>query len=243
MATPIDTACPSCATVLRVPAEFAGKKVKCKKCEAVFPVPVAAKPLPAEFAKPGAAPPVTAKPAKPVAKPAAPPPPVENDALKFAEDDEDDANPYTAVQESDAPRCPHCAKDLDPPDSLICLNCGYDLRERKRKESRNVIQHTFGDYFVHHIGAIACVLTIIGLFTGGIICWLNMADWMAGSFLETGEKDATTQQATFYVKPWCFSLWIMMFVLWASWKLGKFAFKRFFINPTPPEKVIKKVTD
>ena len=57
---------------------------------------------------------------------------------------------------------------------------------------------------------------------------------------KTDEKDVTTQQSTFWVKPWCFSLWIMMMVLWASWKCGKFAFKRFFINPRPPEKIIKK---
>ena len=92
----------------------------------------------------------------------------------------------------------------------------------------------------HLSGAVYCVILIIGMFVGGIICWLNMPTWLKGSFLETDEKDVTTQQSTFWVKPWCFSLWIMMMVLWLSWKCGKFAFKRFFIEPRPPEKIIKK---
>lgn len=234
MATPIETACPNCSTMLRVPEEFAGKKVKCKKCETVFPVP---KPLPPEFAKPG-----KAMPAKPVAPKLAAPPP--GDApLKFAKEEDDDANPYTAIKESDAPRCPHCAKDMDPPDAMICLHCGYDLRERRRKESRAVVEHTFFDYVLHHLGAVFLVLLIGGMMTGSVICWLNMADWLQGSFLETGEKDPTTQKPEFYVKPWCFSLWIFLIALWLSWICAKFCFRRFFIDYRPAEKLIKKSDD
>jgi hypothetical protein len=163
--------------------------------------------------------------------------------LSFKKEEDDDANPYTAIRESDAPRCPHCAKDMDPPDAMICLHCGYDLRERRRKESRAVIEHTFFDYVMHHIGAVVLVFVIAALITGSIICWLNMSSWLEGSFLETGEKDPTTQKATFYVKPWCFSLWIFMTVVWISWKCGKFCFRRFFIDYRPPEKLIKKSDD
>ena len=233
MSNTIDTACPNCATILRVPEEHVGKKVKCKKCSTVFAVSAAKKPVPAKAAKPTATKPAAASPAVP--PPATAP-------LPFAKDDDDDNNPYTAIKESDAPRCPHCAKDMDPPDAMICLNCGYDLRERKRKESRNVIEHTFFDYVAHHAGAVLLLLLVIGMNVGAIICWLYMTDWV-GSWLETDEVDSASGKKNHYVKPWCFSLWIEMMTLWLSWKCLKFIFKRFFINYTPMEKIIKKKED
>lgn len=242
MAAPIDTTCPNCATVLRVPAELAGKKVKCKKCNTVIAIPAAAKPLPPELLKPGPAKakPVTAKPA--------PPPPAADAPLKLAkdEDDDDDASPMGVIKESDAPRCPHCAKDMDPPDAMICLHCGYDLRERKRKESKAVVEQTFFDYFVHHIGAVLLLFLAIGLIVGSVICWINMDDWMtsmfSGTFLEN-DKDPVTNKTSFIVKPWCFSLWILIIVLWIDYYCAKWIFRRFFINYRPPEKLIAKKQD
>ena len=60
----ITTACPSCKREMKVPAELAGKKVRCKGCGAVIPVPAA-----------DAAAPAAASPAAPVT--AAPPPPTQ----------------------------------------------------------------------------------------------------------------------------------------------------------------------
>jgi predicted Zn finger-like uncharacterized protein len=225
----IDVSCPNCSVKLRVKESLAGKKVKCKKCESVLTIPAAAKPLPAEFTK---------SPAKARAKPAAPAP-VADAPIKLAGDDDDeDANPYIIIKDSDAPRCPHCAKELDPPDSLICLNCGYDLRDRNRKASRNVIAHTFGDYLLHHLLAVFLLLVGIGLIVLSIICWIYMESWV-GSWIETGEKDANDKKA-YYLKPWCFSLWIMLFIIWIDWKIFKYCANRFFINYTPPEKIVKK---
>jgi predicted Zn finger-like uncharacterized protein len=221
----IDVSCPKCETKLRVRDVLAGKKVKCKKCEAVLTVPGAAKPLPAKAA-----------PAK--ATPAAPPPPPDDAPLKMAGDDED-ANPYVVIKESDAPRCPHCAKELDPPDSMICLNCGYDMQNRQRKQSRNVIEHTFVDYLLHHLPAVFLLFVAIGLMVGSIICWIYMADWVT-PYVGNGEKDITTGKEGTYVKPWCFSLWIFLMVVWIDWMILKYCFKRFFINYTPPEKLLKK---
>ncbi|MFO0938387.1 MAG: MJ0042-type zinc finger domain-containing protein [Gemmataceae bacterium] len=245
MANPIDTACPNCQTTLRVPAELAGKKVKCKKCQTVFAVAATAKPA---AAKPASAKPVAARPAK--AKPAGD----ENAPIKFAKeeappahashhhDDEDDANPYAAIKENEAARCPHCAKEMDPPDAMICLNCGYDLRHRHRKESRNVIELTFADYLLHHIGAFFLLLFVIAINILAIICWLNMTAWV-GPWVENDETNAATGEKQHYVKPWCFSLWIELFVIWVSWKCLKFIFRRFFIDYTPPEKIMEKKED
>ena len=264
MANPIDTECPNCQTVLRVPAELAGKKVKCKKCNTIFAVPSGDKP---KSAKPVAAKPVAAKPApaKPAsAKPAkvvveddesdqhAPLKLAKDEPLKLAkeepiktskhEEDEDDDNPYDAIRENEAARCPHCAKEMDPPDAMICIHCGYDLRERRRKESKNVIELTFFDYVLHHIGAFFLLLFVIGINIGAIVCWLYMNSWI-GSWLETEESNAATGEKTHYVAPWCFSLWIEIFVIWVSWKCLKFICKRFFIDYRPQEKLMAKKDD
>jgi predicted Zn finger-like uncharacterized protein len=227
----IDVVCGQCQTKLRVKDALAGKKIKCRKCETVIAVPAAGpKPLPEEFKKP------TAKAAPAKAKPAAPP---ADAPIKMAGDEDEDAKPYVVIKESDAPRCPHCAKELDPPDSLICLHCGYDLQDRKRKQSRAVIEHTFGDYLLHHLPAVLLLLVGIALIVGSVICWLSMSDWVT-PWVGNGEKDAVTGKEGTYVKPWCFSLWICMMVIWIDWKIFKFCFIRFFINYTPPEKLIKK---
>ena len=190
--------------------------------------------MPAKAAKP-----TGAKPAK--ASPAAPPP--ASAPMSFAKDDDDDHNPYTAIRESEAPRCPHCAKDLDTPDAIICLHCGYDLRERKRKEARAVVEDTFFDYVMHHIGVVALLVFVIALDIFGIYSTLQMRSWLTDSFLDAGEKEPTTQAATFHVPPFCFNVWIITFLCFVTWKTLKVAFRRFFINYRPPEKVIKKSED
>ncbi len=43
----VSATCPKCRTALRIPAQWAGKAVKCKKCKAVVKVPVAAQAAPA----------------------------------------------------------------------------------------------------------------------------------------------------------------------------------------------------
>jgi hypothetical protein len=217
MSAILDITCPNCSTPLKVPEQFAGKKVKCKACQQVLTVPAAQPPAP-----PAAA----ADHRSPAQK-------------RHAADDDDEHGPkdYGVIKESDAPRCPHCAQELDPPDTKICMHCGYNLLDRRRHEARKVYQNTFGDWLSHLGPAILCALAAAALITGAVICWINMNDWLAGTFLELDEKDAITGKNKTLVKPWCFSLWISMVALWISYKLGKYAFKRFAFDFKPPERI------
>lgn len=241
MANPIQMACSKCSTALSVPEELAGKKVKCKKCQNIMTVPAAVKPLPEDFAKPAKA----SKPAPAKAKPksSSPPPPDADAPIKLADDEaEDDANPYGVTRESDKARCPHCAKELEEENAQICLNCGYDLRERKRKEMKAVIELTSGDYVVHHLPAVMLVFLAFILIAVCAVCWMYMKQWI-GPWVENGEKDPVTDEPGYYLKPWCCSLWITITVIWINYKIFKFAFIRFFINNKPLEAEIKKKGD
>jgi len=173
--------CPNCQKAIQVPAEAAGKKIKCKACQHVFTVPgddppraAVAKPV----AKPATAKPAVAKPA--AASPPPPPPPAEANApIPFADDDDDDDDDsagnkpkaYLVTEDPDAdiPRCPFCAVDLDPPDAKICTNCGYDLTARKRHRTVKTYALTGGDYFKWWLPAIIWGAVLFAC--GGCVIW------------------------------------------------------------------------
>ena len=100
MATPgIRITCPNCQQQMVVPEAVRGKKVRCKKCGGVVPVPAGG----------GVDTRMRTEQAQAKATTSA------------AHADDDAANPYGVTETSLAPRCPHCAYELDPPDSRICL--------------------------------------------------------------------------------------------------------------------------
>jgi hypothetical protein len=252
MSEPLDVSCPTCKKGLKVPPEFAGKSIRCKNCKTAFRVPeIGGGPAPARPVAARPAGPVAARPAAPVAArpadPAAPipfkddPPPPPPKPTPFTDDEEETkpgqpANPYGVIRgDEDIPRCPFCAKELDPPDTRLCLNCGYDLLERKRHDARVVYELTIGDYLKHWLPAIACVLAVIALVTLNVICWLNMYSWLEGSFLDKEERHPITDAREYYIKPWCFSLWISIFSAWICFKAGKFAIQRLVFEWRPPE--------
>src|SRR5205823_7951267 len=106
MAAGIRITCPDCQHQMTVPESVRGKKVRCKECKGIVAVPAG---KPAGPAKPA--------PAKAVAP--------------AALSEEDDAKVAFGVQEmSLAPRCPHCAYELDPPEAKVCLHCGYHMVKR-----------------------------------------------------------------------------------------------------------------
>lgn len=239
----LDISCPNCDKAMKVPDTAVGKKIRCKGCEHVFTVPAAGpKPLPAEFKK--AAP---AKKAKPKPAPAAPPPadaPIkfldEEPAKPKPDDDDDEANPYGVIKEGEVARCPHCAVELDPPDTKICLNCGYDMVQRRRHESRKVIAHTQGDYIMHWLPAIIWLLIMITMIIVTVICFLRMKGWMTGSFLDKEEKNEVTGDPEFYIGPGCFIMLVTLITLVLCITGGRFSYKRLVLNWRPPEVVKKK---
>jgi hypothetical protein len=236
MAATLDIACPFCAKPFKVPTELVGKVIRCKGCEQKFEVrpPASGSPRPA-----------TARPATPAAPagnapipfkedPPAPPP----KPSASHDDDDDNPNPYGLVHDdSEIPRCPHCAQELDPPDTKICLSCGYDLIGRRRHESKKVYAHTSADWMSHLGPAIGCVVLVLALLAVNIVCWINMNDWLTGSILDAQEKNKVTGKSVFYLSPLCFNLWIGVVSAGVMWLAGKFAFIRLVWNFKPEESI------
>lgn len=241
MPAPIDTSCPTCGKAFRVPAEFAGKTIRCKNCQATFAVPAAGRP---------AGP-------KPVKAKIAPAEPAPDAPLKFVDDPppaaparsgrphtddeaEENANPYGVTADAlDIPRCPRCANELDPPDTRICLTCGYDLMDRFQHASKRVYDLTAGDYFKHWLPAIIWLVVDAGALALSIVCWLNMRDWLTDTGIDTGDKNPTTLQPMFYVDPLCFNLFIWVVSAFLIFKGVKFSIKR-LVYDWKPKEVVKK---
>jgi hypothetical protein len=245
MASVTEITCPDCDKTLKVPDSVFGKKIKCKYCGHAFvvedpdedekpakPAKGAVKP-----SKPGGAVVKTKKEdPKPEEKPAAPAP------YKF-EDDDDDAmgakpNPLGMVSESDVPRCPFCAAELDPPDAIVCLSCGFNNVTRVRAETKKVWAPDASDWMNHLGPGIGALIIFIALIVLDLICLLNMRDWLTGTFLQKEEKGADGDIA-FYVKPGAF-----IALIWAATVLplvgtGRFAYKRLAVDNKPSEKLKK----
>jgi hypothetical protein len=222
----VDVSCPNCEKALRIPPAVFGKRVKCKHCNHPFVAadPAAAKP--AKPAKPGAAP-----------APAAPPPPADA-PLRFADDDDEGPAKIEVVQESEVPRCPHCAQELDPPDAVVCVHCGFNNRTRVKADTKKVWAPTTEDWLAHLAPGIAAVLTIISLVGLNITVWLQMREWMTGSILDKEEKDAAGRQA-FYVHPAAFKFLALAFTVPMIVAAGRFAYERLVKNYRPEEKAKK----
>ena len=208
MATVIDLPCPNCERVLKVPESVFGKKIKCKHCGEPFEVeridlddldddpkpkkkkkPAEDKPA-VKPSKPGGA--VKAKkegePKKEEPKPAAAP-------YKFQDDDDDDEGakptPLGTVDEGEEiPRCPFCAKELDPPDAKVCLHCGFNNVTRVKADSKKVWAPDSSDWMNHLGPGILAAVGAILLLVLNIVVYANMRDWMTDTFLQKEEKDA-----------------------------------------------------
>ena len=254
MAEKLDIACPSCGKLMKVPAEVVGKVIRCKGCAHTFAVAD-----PAAAPKPPVAKPAVAK-AAPVKAKAAPPAADQSAPLKFQDDppapaatpaekkvarpfdiDEDENdNPYGVEKDDlDVPRCPFCATELDPPDTKVCLECGYNLLERKRHASKKVYETTAGDYFMHWLPAIAWIVALLMLFTLAIVSTFQMGSWLTGSFLEKDDKNPVTLQPEFYLPPFAFNLCTWVCTCFVASIGLKFVYKRLILNWKPAE-VVKK---
>jgi hypothetical protein len=213
MAATIETACPACQKTIKAPADLQGKKIRCKGCGHIFMIP-SNSPKPAPAAKPGA------KPAAGAPKPAANP----YGKPTFSEED-DNPDPYGMTYESLAPRCPHCALELDPPDATICLNCGYNTRTRNRHESKKTFEITAGDYFLWWLPALGCLLGIAALIGFDVY------------YLFYLEKDVDPDSFLLWKG---IKFWVVAISVAAMWPQARYAFKRLILNTHPPEQEKKK---
>lgn len=228
--------CPECDNTLKVPPQVLGKKIKCKHCGHAFVAQdPAAKARPAKAAAGKAA-------AKPAAAPKPEPPPEPKPKSPFLEDDEDDdknPKPMGVLAEDEVPRCPHCAIELDPPDAVVCTNCGFNNRTRVKAETKKVWQPTAGDWAAHLAPGIIALLLLIGAVVLDIVCLMNMRDWLGGTFLEMDDEKDSQGRKKFFVPPGAFSVWIMVMSLAIIVPCGKFAYRRLVKNYRPEEQVKK----
>jgi hypothetical protein len=209
---------------MAVPDSVRGKKVRCKGCGGVIPVP-AAQAVDTRMTT-----------AEAQAKKAANAPTEEEDAK----------NPYGVTETSLSPRCPHCAYELDPPDARICLHCGYDMVKRARRPSVKTYEHTFGDYLSWLAPGLACLLAVVLLV--GFCIYFHY--YLPAAMLPPTEADALAKdrmaafEKDISVSAWLFhpgiELWIVVVCLFFMWKAGRYAFVRLVLNFRPPEKYKEK---
>jgi hypothetical protein len=224
MAETFEVACPTCGKSLKVPTQFAGKKIKCKGClEAFVAKPAAAK----APAKPAAAPASGAKP-EPTAKAPA------HQKVTWDDDADNDDKPVGVIHEEDVARCPHCAKELESADAIICIHCGFNNRTRTHAETKRVYEADSADWTMHLGPAILCVIGIIVFLILDLVVYLNMREWMVGSFLESDE-DGPDGRKKMYVSPGLFITTMFFMSIAAIAPMARFAYKRLIKEYTPPE--------
>jgi hypothetical protein len=227
MAEPLLCACPECDKTLKVPAEMAGKKVRCKSCGATF----VAKGSKAAVTK--AAPAKDKDKARPKPKPKPrdededdAPIPVREEKKPSLDEDEEDSNPYGVTEEYLGPRCPECANAMEEGD-IVCLQCGYNTQSRERARTRKVHDTTGVDYFLWWLPGIACVLTIIFLILWDVLYCIYIADWV--------EYDAADSPWYSFIAHFAIKLWMVIISLFFMFYAGKYAVKRLILNYEPPE--------
>jgi predicted Zn finger-like uncharacterized protein len=207
MATMI-TSCPECKKQIKVPAEIAGKKIKCKACGTIFvATSTAVRPTPGPPRGEGKS--------------------KQPDIFKPVDDDEGDGKPYDVTELDLAPRCPYCAHEFEDEDQVICLNCGYNTVTRQMGKTQRIKDTTGWDWFWWLLPPILCVL-LFG------ICSVE-AIFQAIWFLVLREEQ--TAELDSMVKPCCscYHLWLGIFCLWIMYLTGKFSIKRLIFHPKPPE--------
>src|SRR5262245_2053574 len=206
MSTAVEMVCPNCEKVLRVPPAVFGKKIKCKHCGHAFVV-----------RGPG-------EPPKPTKKPAAgPPAPAPATKKPFEDDDEGPEKIEVITAGDEIPRCPHCAQELEPPDAIVCVHCGFNNVTRAKAETKKVWAPGIEDWFRHLLPPIVALAICIGLIVFGVISYLRMREWLEGSFLEMDEKDAAGRKR-YFVAPGFFITVIYMVSLVIFVPAIKFAY-------------------
>jgi hypothetical protein len=140
-------------------------------------------------------------------------------------DEDDDKNPYIMQEVNLAARCPHCALPMDPPDAKVCIHCGYHMQKRQRVEQKVTYEVTAVDYLIWHLPTFGCFIGIMILIGICVFCGINMSEWIP---------------ADFFVKPGCFTTWIVIICCYPMFVMARFIFRRLVWNFTPKEQEKKK---
>jgi hypothetical protein len=119
-------------------------------------------------------------------------------------------------------RCPQCAAELESPDAIVCLNCGYNSRTRQRMTTIRTYAHTPFDWIFWLAPGILCLLVVLAMI--GVICFL----WIPAGLTRAAHG------------AWWGDIGVQIYGSFAAgfiaWGTGWFAVRRLIRNPRPPEK-------
>jgi len=224
MASSFVIACPDCGKQVKVAEENIGRKIKCKECQAVFPIR-APKETPAKK-------PTSAKP-KDEPKPAK----AKSKAVKKDDDDDDNPNPYSLAKDDlGIPRCPACTAELEDEEARICLECGFNLLTRQKAGTKAIYEATPEEKFKWRLPGILCSVGFVVLLVLTVIVMVKIKSWMAGSMFEKDAEDG----GGWWLPPGFFIFINGMITLFACFYMGRFAYRRLVLHNMPPEQEIEK---
>ncbi len=140
----------------------------------------------------------------------------------------DDDGPITAYgvnnkEDSALPRCPHCANELESETARICLHCGYDTVTRQRLGTKRTYELTAGDRSAWLLPGFLALGGIVLLLFFDLFVLLAVPK----IFDETSDFSFLNSRGL--------KLWSVIISIVLALGLGKFAFARLILNPTPPE--------
>ena len=137
--------------------------------------------------------------------------------------DDDDPNPYGIIKEDEGiARCPSCAGELESDDATICLHCGYNTVTRQKVRTRKVIETTPGEVFLWLLPGILSVVGILVLIGFDLFYCLAVPKLLKG-----GENE--------WIAAGAFRLWGVIISMFVMALLGKIAYLRLIVHPTPPD--------
>ncbi len=126
--------------------------------------------------------------------------------------------------------------ELDPPDAIVCIHCGFNNRTRLKAETKKVWAPDAMDWITHLAPGILALLICIGLIVLNIFSIMNMRSWLEGTFLEMDEVDAAGRKR-FFIHPGFFIFVIAFISLGIFVPSLRFAFRRLVVEYYPPERL------
>jgi hypothetical protein len=230
MAGAIATSCPKCGRKVSVRAELEGKKIRCKECQAVYPVTVAA---------------TTGKPASAEKKVNT------KQAAGTKSSPTDESNPYGITGTEESHRCPVCANEMDSPEAIICLHCGFNTQTREASRTRRIHDTTGEDRFMWLLPGILCIVAVFVMLIVWLLYHFALPGWIFGDkwqqVLDRPEINGSRNKAAFnellgedswlsILFHYGVEVWVVVGFLFLSFLCIRFAIKRLILHPDPPER-------
>jgi predicted Zn finger-like uncharacterized protein len=229
MATTLVVSCPQCHKQFKVPEEYQGKRIRCKECGTTF----AAQAAPAgkrgspERADQARAPTGPAKASPKRAGQPVRPARTQGTGAAAPPKEEDASKPYDVTGLDMARRCPHCAAEMENDEAIVCLNCGYNTRNREHLATTRTFAPTGLDWFWWLLPGALCVVAVLALIGFEAFIWLGLEKAVASSWME-------------FFSHFSVKLWSLVLSLFGIWFAGRFAVKRLIFHFRPPEIVKRK---